>query len=649
MREQKTKLSTAIDEGNLEQVKEIVTVNPAIITEKLDNLWTALVKSATQSKTKIAQYLIEAGIKNGISLEEQNIHHALIKASGTGNIALVQLLINNGADAEFCLAVDSALSTAAENNRSEIVKFLLANTNQHQVNLDHALIKAAGTGNIALGELLIKNKADAVYNLYQDSALSTAAENNKTEIVEFLLANTNQTKKHLNYALVKAAGTGNIALLTLLISNGADPQYNLSGNSALRTAARYNKPETVEFLLQKIALPQECIDEDLDEALDQALDQALIEAAGTGNIALVQLLINNGANAKYHLFFNSALIRAVVNNKTETVEFFLKHTYQPEENLDHALIKAAETGNITLTKLLITKGGNPTYSLNKYSALSTAAEENKTEIAEFLLEHTNQPQKNLDEALIKAVTKNYSLMTTILINHAKHEFFSNDKIFIKTLHNICNEVNSYFFENEAVDEDFAKYAAAISCSIEHTKEWLKYTSEYLSKTVLSEDNTQQKLGSVAYLESSQNQTKDQYSNNFRQFIHDNYKLKPDNYELKPYTNRAKVSKHVAKLMNNLEQIPNEELTANQAQLKKQILDHERSFFTRNLITKDGITALQPKEHANLGDIMDMRAICDHIKSYLGPERENETHASRVEAQRSTATEITDQNRRCVIS
>lgn len=164
-----------------------------------------LVSIAENGFTETARLLLN-------ECKECNIHEcgdlALFAASSRGHLAIVDLLVRNGANihamsdwalygaccfgqvktAEFFLRRgikidDECLRIASEKGHKDVVKLLIKNT----VLKTKTLIDACKGGSLEVVKLLLENGANI--HAYGDEALLTAVVIKHTEIIKFLLAN----------------------------------------------------------------------------------------------------------------------------------------------------------------------------------------------------------------------------------------------------------------------------------------------------------------------------------------------------------------------------------------------------------------------------------------------------------------------------
>ena len=152
---------------------------------------------------------------------------ALMRAARYGYTAIVNALLNAGADVNFESSRGSALMFAAEYGHIEIVNALLkvgAEVNAKDYYGETALMKAALHGHTEVADSLIKAGAKVKSWSKGDTALREAAEKGHTEIVKALLkagADVNAKDNIGMTALMLAARYGHTEVAEVLLKHGA--------------------------------------------------------------------------------------------------------------------------------------------------------------------------------------------------------------------------------------------------------------------------------------------------------------------------------------------------------------------------------------------------------------------------------------------
>ena len=205
-------------------------------------------------------------------------------------------------------------------------------------------------------------------------------------------------------ALMMAAIKNNCPMIQLLLKNGANiNKADYIGNPALMIAINSKQPEAIECLLSnpKIAINQQ----------NQDGWTALMLAVYQDNCALIQLLLNKGADSnKTNYEGDTALIIAVNRKNTDTVKCLLKSPGiaidTENQNEWTALTLAAANNDVSIIKLLLDKGANINRTdASGESALTTAVSYETTNAIQCLL---NNPKIAINQ-------QNINGMTTLMI------------------------------------------------------------------------------------------------------------------------------------------------------------------------------------------------------------------------------------------
>jgi len=215
-------LISKVRSGNLEQVKAILSDSPE---------------------------LVNAGDRAGSTA----LHHA----AGFGTIAMMQLLLDKGADVN---AANKRKSTPlfwaiADESKVRLLIGRGANVNARTVEgfTPVYLAAIAGDGLRVLQILFEKGAAADVKTLNGMTPLMAAALRGNTEAVRALVqqhADVNSRNSAGATALIEAAQTGNAQTARMLLEKGADPNVRTKRNeTALAYAATAGVEETVKLLL----------------------------------------------------------------------------------------------------------------------------------------------------------------------------------------------------------------------------------------------------------------------------------------------------------------------------------------------------------------------------------------------------------------
>jgi ankyrin repeat protein len=297
-----------------------------------------------------------------------------------GNAAEVRRLIDAGADVSLANNYGATpMSLAAEVADTQVLKLLLdAGADADSPNADGmtALMAVARTGNVEAAKLLIEHGAtvDARENFGGQSALMWASARRHPQMIELLVAqgaSIDARSTHRDYQ-------------RHITAEGRPKSLDSGGFTPLLYAARENCLACVDVLLAKgadINLPDPDGVSPLHVSVMNAnwdLAKKLVEAGAdvnqwdifgaaplftavgnytrrdggrasidppneTEGIAIVNLLLEQGANPNMQLFFRPANVRGATNTRGST-----------------PLIRAANNGDLDMVKLLLTNGADAT-------------------------------------------------------------------------------------------------------------------------------------------------------------------------------------------------------------------------------------------------------------------------------------------------
>lgn len=264
---------------NTEKPKMYNTKNP-------DSFLDAVVKNNS--------YKIRKSLQNGFNpnyiFKKYKFATALIIASEIGNIEIVKLLLEYGADTDIQTENRvTALISAIANDHIEIVKLLLeygADTNVQDEDGWVPLMSATEIGNIEIVKLLLEYRADInIKTKNGGTALIIASQNGYIEVVKLLLehsADTNVQDENEVTPLMFASSNGYIEIVKLLLEYNVDTNVQgENGVTALMFASQNGYIEIVKLLLEHN------VDTNI-QAENGAT--ALMLASKNGHIDLVKLL-----------------------------------------------------------------------------------------------------------------------------------------------------------------------------------------------------------------------------------------------------------------------------------------------------------------------------------------------------------------------
>ncbi|WP_157154466.1 ankyrin repeat domain-containing protein [Brachyspira murdochii] len=215
------------------------------------------IKKLIESKSLDVNYNLE--------IDEYSKSTPLIKAIEYKQTDIINYLLENNADVNLTLGYSTPLTEAMYDE--ELVRKLIdlgADVNL-PAELTGFTPLMASLHNIAIAELLIENGADIEAKDDDDiNVLVYASTYNNEEMVKFLLekgadANTvcEIKNEHIDISptpLMNAAYRGNTNIINMLLENGADINYTTDyGMTALMMAASFNQFEAAKVLLENNA------------------------------------------------------------------------------------------------------------------------------------------------------------------------------------------------------------------------------------------------------------------------------------------------------------------------------------------------------------------------------------------------------------
>jgi ankyrin repeat protein len=269
---------------------------------------TALHYAASSGDIALVQLLLNRGAD--IKTEDSNGITALHIAAKEGNMAVMQLLLNHGADTEAKTNTGrTALHYATDNGNKAVVQLLLergADVEPKDDDKRTAFHTAVEEGNAAVVQLLLNRGAD-VHARYQFgcSALHIAVFSGSEAVVQLLLDRGAIVKDDGETLLHSAAMLGNKAIVQLLLDKEANMEAkNRFGETLLHSAAMFGHKVIVQLLLDGGA--------DI-EGKNRFGETALHCSARQEEEDVVYLLVDRGAdvNAKDN-DGNTALQKAMV-------------------------------------------------------------------------------------------------------------------------------------------------------------------------------------------------------------------------------------------------------------------------------------------------------------------------------------------------
>ena len=245
---------------------------------------------------------------------------ALTAASRSGDLELVEKLLEFGADANTPLA----LNAAVEKGHAKIVQLLLSSGAKVSYG---CLLAAVRSKNVEIIRLVFTSGAKETH---ASSCLSNAIGCRNVEIVKLLLSSGAKVSGGLYLGSV--VRNRDTVLLNLLLSAGA------LGTNGLNDAVLNNDVEIVQLLLRpNSTVPEEC----------------LKCAVGYGNVEMVQLLLGSGAKVS-----TNCLSDAIGNNDSVIVGLLLAKLSRSDraEYIKLFFNEIVQAGTVEMVKLFLSAG-----------------------------------------------------------------------------------------------------------------------------------------------------------------------------------------------------------------------------------------------------------------------------------------------------
>lgn len=387
--------------------------------------YTPLHGAAVKGHAEVAKLLLERGAKPDVG----NIYNLpLYMFAQRGDLALVKLLLDKGARVDG-IGEQNPLSAAFGRGHVEVVAVLLA---RGASGASRCLPVAARSGHLAMVRLLLDNGADANAGAEGFSALHWAVLGDHAAVAELLMDRGADVSAEGGMGLSPlgvAAFHHHIAMVRLLLDRGADcplmhkaafygqtelirRQFYVEGTDVnargaagyapLHFAALSGHAEVIDLLLTRGADVRACAD-----VLFRATPLHL--AALGGHAEVVALLLAKGADANdMDVHGQTALHGAVRSGRADLVELLL----------DHGADANATTGP-DLPKLLADKRANAGAE-DSQTALNLAVRSGRADLAELLLKsgaNANATAKDGQTVLHDAVRSGSADLVKLLQDH----------------------------------------------------------------------------------------------------------------------------------------------------------------------------------------------------------------------------------------
>ena len=325
----KTPLEAAVQTGRLDLVQTLLLAGAHVNDPEPRERASALCVASQTGHLQLVQLLLDAGAQVNGPPRSAPPRIALQAAAGAGNIEIVQLLLSYGAEVSTRYISrgrhrepETALQFAASSGNIEITQLLLFHG---AVDVVQALEFAGQSHHGHVVNHLVRSWVTShalLDNEFGRTALRAATKCDDFELVRTLLERGAPTDGGTEWqtALQIAACHRNIEISQLLISYGANVNAPPSGHgrygetqTALQAAVRRNHMQLVQVLLGHHA--------DVNAPAGPESRTALAEAAYQGNLEILQLLLDWGADMDTH--GASAVIGAIGHVTLDFLRFLL--------------------------------------------------------------------------------------------------------------------------------------------------------------------------------------------------------------------------------------------------------------------------------------------------------------------------------------
>ncbi len=316
--------------------------------------------------------MLEEWLQQSTSDDKVILNGAALWTAAYGSADFIDKLVAKGLNPHD--GAERLLNTAVFRNNEPIVKLLVERYNadirttikigDSSVYNDKPLQLAAEQGHLDVAQYLIEKGADPRSEKF--FSLFLATRNNHMDMTKMLLSYMEEkdlmaeAETAINNGFVESAANGNLAMMKLLRTKGADASHN--DYAALRSVVAGTDIEPVQQILdwlEEKGLIQEYKEEKdieityLQEALDLGKAEVIRTVAETGNVPILKLLLSYGADPELSNY--KALEVAASFNQVDIAKELLDHAEKNNVGvrvLALAKAAAAATKNIEMQTLL---------------------------------------------------------------------------------------------------------------------------------------------------------------------------------------------------------------------------------------------------------------------------------------------------------
>jgi len=353
-----------------------------------------LYSTASFGSVKAMKLLKEKGFD--IEHKDKSSFTPLIVASYYGNIEMVKYLINEGANKEKRTtdagSDKTALYYAVENNQYDVAKYLIkmgADIKPYKLFAGSVDVFNAAweNGNAKMMKLILDNGYKSDKSIEDCLFINALKSSDPNELKKYM----GYKYKGFDYTAALSIYGGKLETLKFLVEGGAKVN-GVDGDGLMLSASSYDgKTDIVDYLIRNGAnINAAIVGTDADGDLKgKRIDSAFNNAVIRGNLNIIKLLVENGADIEQELNGNETpLLAAAGCGSKHILEYLLKKgakvNHQNSKG-ESALMRAAHLGRIDNVKLLIEFNADKNLKdKNGHTALDLAKEKNKNDVVDYL-------------------------------------------------------------------------------------------------------------------------------------------------------------------------------------------------------------------------------------------------------------------------
>ncbi|KAF7495368.1 Poly [ADP-ribose] polymerase tankyrase-1 [Sarcoptes scabiei] len=385
---------------------------PSLVNEKNSQSLTPLHLASDRGHIDIMEILIKHGSK--INAVDSSGQTALHRASRNGQINSVQTLLSYGVD--LSIVNNQGLNAEQMAATEQVQKLIASHHLTSRGNPENRLLEASRTGDLELVQMILEKHPHLVNCRDVDGRQSTplhfAAGYNRLDVVEYLLEHGADVRAKDKGGLVplhNACSYGHYEVAELLLKKGANVNAtDLWKYTALHEAASKSKIDIVKLLLRHGAdvskknrdgdTPIDLVKPDDVEIRDLLLgNAAILDAAKKGELDRLTRIVNaENVNCRDCQGRNSTPLHLAAGyNNFDVAEFLLEKgadVNAPDKGGLIPLHNAASYGHLDIAALLIKHQTNVNATDRwGFTPLHEAAQKGRTQLCALLLAHGADP------------------------------------------------------------------------------------------------------------------------------------------------------------------------------------------------------------------------------------------------------------------